>query len=104
MRRDFSEKSEVTFIGPSAPLEIRMMDATVNRICEAAVVLKATHFVAPDGFCEAENVPIWGVFEMRTAEKGNPAPSDWSIRDPIKTFIAATSDAAVMYALTVAKR
>ncbi len=97
-----NDMREVTFITPKGTLEIRMMDATTNVICMAAMMLKATHFVVVDDWSVVEDLPIWGVFEMRTAQKDTPVRGAWSINDPIKTFVAEKSDAAVMYVLAVA--
>ncbi len=102
--RSSREPREVTFITPNGQLEIRMMEATTNRICEAAIVLKASHFVAVDGWSIVLDVPEWGVFEMRTAEKDTPVRGEWSVRDPIKKFPHDKPDAAVMYALALAGR
>lgn len=99
-----SDIAEVTFIRPAGELEIRMMDCTVNRICEAAVLLKATHFVTIDGWSHVIGKPEWGVFEMRTAEKDTPIRGEWSVRDPIRKFAADKADAAVMFAITLAGR
>lgn len=99
-----SDVAEVVFVTPKGQLEIRMMQATTTRICEAALVLKASHFVAIDDWYVAEDKPLWGVFEMRTAEKDNPVRGEWSVRDPVKQFAAKTSDAAVMYAVMLAGR
>lgn len=93
-------ETPVTFITPSGPMEIRMRRNSANDICAAAVTLKASHFVSQDGYDETNNMAIWGVFSMRGVQKGNPVPGEWTINDPIRTFIAADSDAAVMYALT----
>lgn len=90
---------EVTFIRPDGDMMIRMMEPTTRSICEAAQALKASHFVTADDFCIATDLPIWGVFEMRTAQKDTPYPGEWSINDPVRTFTAATSDAAVMWAM-----
>lgn len=95
---DILAKREVTFITAGGDMMIRMMSPTTNDICEAALALKATHFVTLDGWSIVEDAPIWGVFEMRTAEKDTPHRGQWSIRDPIKTFAFEHHDAAVMFA------
>lgn len=89
---------EVTFITAAGDMMIRMMSPTTNAICEAAISLKASHFVTLDGLSALTNAPIWGVFEMRTAEKDTPVRGEWSIRDPIRTFEFEHHDAAVMFA------
>ncbi len=78
---------------------VRMMAPGYNEICEAAVALKATHFVMVEDWHIGFDKPIWGVFEMRTAEKDTPQLGTWSIRDPIRKFTADTPDGAVMFAL-----
>lgn len=93
------DQREVTFIRPDGDMMIRMTEPTTRSICEAAQALKASHFVTIEDRCVTTNQPIWGVFEMRTAQKDTPYPGEWSINDPVKTFTAATSDAAVMWAM-----
>lgn len=92
-------ETPVTFITPEGPMEIRMRHNSANDICEAARTLKASHFVAQDGVEIGTGDPIWGVFDMRKAQKGSPLPGEWSISDPIRTFAQPTPDAAVMYAV-----
>lgn len=95
MPRKVTDKREVTFITPSGEMMIRMMDASYNDICEAATQLKATHFVMIDDVMVGSMLPVWGVFSMRGVEK---SLGNWVINDPIRTFEAETSDAAVMFA------
>lgn len=90
---------EVTFITPNGDMEIRLTANDTAAMCVAADALKARYFVAADGFSEAENCPIWGVFDMRTAQKDTPWQGCWSINDPTRTFTTPTADAAVMFAL-----
>lgn len=86
---------KITFIMPSSQVAIRFMNASSTAICDAAINLRATHFIAPeDGG--------WGVFEMRTAQRNTPVPGEWSINDPIKVF--PNVDAAVMFAIAVGGR
>ena len=94
--------NEVVFIQPSGFLSIRLTDGTTNTICEAARNLKARYFVAIDPCTPV--VAVWGVFDMRRAQKNNPTPGQWSTEDPIKTFPFEAQDAAVMYALALAGR
>lgn len=91
----------MTFISSGSQLEIRMMYPTTAAICTAARTLKARYFVTVDGWSDLVGKPVWGVFDMRTAQEDNPLPGAWSINDPIKTFATETADAAVMYALTM---
>lgn len=90
---------ETTFITPTGQIEIRLTTNDTGAMCKAAQTLKARYFVAIDGFDMAANLPIWGVFDMRTAQRDTPMPGVWSINDPVKTFVTDTSDAAVMWAL-----
>lgn len=94
-----SSYREVIFICPGQQLEIRMSDPRTKALCEAAKTLNARYFVTHDGWSIVENAPIWGVFDMRTAQKDMPVRGEWSINDPIKTFPDAAKDAAIMYAL-----
>ena len=97
-------ETPVTFITPEGPMEIRMRRNAVNDICAAAATLKASHFVTQDGFDKDQNLPIWGVFDMRKAQRDTPMRGEWSISDPIRTFVMATTDAAVMFAVHRSKR
>lgn len=63
--------------------------------------MKARYFVAVDGWSDMEALPVWGVFDMRTAQRNNPTPGQWSINDPVRTFTTETADGAVMYALAL---
>ena len=72
---------------------------TTTAMCEAARNLKARYFVAVDGWDDMRALPIWGVFDMRTAQMNTPVPGMWSVNDPIRTFTTETSDGAVMYAV-----
>lgn len=89
----------VIFLAPNQQLDIRMMDRSGDAICNAARTLKATHFVCIDGWSIAEDAPIWGVFEMRRADPNGGGPGRWSIPDPIKTYVGAAADGAIMYAI-----
>lgn len=90
---------EVTYVGPNGALAIRMTENTTTAMCEAARNLKARYLVAVDGWNEMQACPIWGVFDMRTANV--PIPGQWAIGDPVKTFTTEKPDAAVMYALVL---
>lgn len=90
---------DVTFIAPNNPLEIRMKVKHTDELCEAAKALNARYFVVTDGYDHAQNLPIWGVFDMRKAQKNNPIPGVWTVSDPVKTFTTEKPDAAVMWAL-----
>lgn len=90
---------EVTFVTPRGQLDIRLTRNDLNEMCNAARTLKARYFIAIDGWNICEDCPVWGVFDMKTAQHGAPHPGAWSIDDPVKTFTAPTNDAAVMWAL-----
>ena len=90
--------NEVVFLTPSGQLEIRLTDDTVDGWCRSARTLNARYFVAVDKTTADDR---WGVFDMRTAERGNPIPGAWTIRDPIKTFPREARDGAIMWALTL---
>lgn len=96
-------RREVIFICPGQQMDIRMSDNSIKAMCEAARLLKARYFVTADGWDAKNNAPIWGVFDMRTAQKDNPVRGEWSINDPIKTFPDTAKDAAIMYALMIGK-
>lgn len=90
----------VTFITPTQQYDIRLTCSNLDMICDAARACNARYFVAADGGDDAQGCPIWGVFDMRTADRNNPTPGSWTIRDPIKTFTTRTPDGAVMWALS----
>lgn len=94
----------VTYMCPNGALEIRMTEQNFSVICEAARNLKARYFIAQDGWSDMEALPIWGVFDMRTAQRDTPTPRQWSVSDPVRTFTTETPDAAVMYALALMGR
>ena len=81
-------------------MKIRMMRSDTTAICAAALTLDASHFVVQDGWDEQGNVPIWAVYDMATARKGEPFRGEWSINDPIRTFACPDPAPAVMFALT----
>lgn len=87
---------------PGSQVAIRFMENDSTVICNAAMNLRATHFIAPEGRDHANNCTLWGVFEMRTAQRNTPVPGEWSINDPIKVF--PNVDAAVMFAIAVGGR
>lgn len=91
----------VTFVSSGAQLAIRLTGNNSSTLCEAARELKARYFIAVDGWDDTNDLPIWGVFDMRTAQKDTPMPGDWSINDP-KLF--PSNDAAVMWAIAMAGR
>lgn len=93
--------AEVTFITPGGSIEIRLTEHSTGAICRAAKDLGARFFVTRDGWDDMHACPIWGVFDMRTAQRDTPVRGEWSINDPIRTFLTDTSDAAVMYAIAI---
>lgn len=88
---------KVTYITRGEPVTLRMQTNALRSICEAARDLRATHFITREG-------DEWGLFEMRTAQRNNPIPGEWSINDPIKLFPLDALDGAVMYAITLRSR
>lgn len=92
----------VVFVSPGGVQEFRLMANDTNTICDLANSLKATHFVAVEGHDKLNDLPLWGVFEMRHASKflGN----EWTIRDPVRMFAEREPDAATMYALHISGR
>lgn len=62
--------------------------------------VKARYLIAVDHHDTMSDMPVWGVFDMRSVTRDDPHPGAWSIRDPIKLFTALTSDAAVVWAMT----
>lgn len=90
---------EVTFVSQSGDVTIRMSGATTARICHAARDLKARYFVTIETIDMLTMLPIWGVYDMRTARQNDPIPGEWSINNPVKTFVAEKPDAAVMWAV-----
>lgn len=97
-------REKVTFITPGAQLSIRLTEHSTAAICKAARDLRARYFIAVDGWDNMRACPIWGVFDMRTAQKDDPTPGAWSIRDPIKKFSTESPDPAVMWALAKGDR
>lgn len=90
----------MVYVGAGGQVTIRLTDHTTAANCKAARMLKARYFVASDS-SYAGFEPVWGVFDMRTAQRDNPYPGAWSINDPIKMFPHDARDAAVMYALAL---
>ena len=89
----------MTFICPGGEMKIRFTSRNLKDIIGAANTLKAQYFVMVDEWDHAQDLPIWGVFDMRTVNQNSPVPGEVSIRDPIKRFTAETPDAAVMFAV-----
>lgn len=79
--------SEVTYITPGGPMEIRMSDHTPDAICDAAKALKARRYVSVVEWDRAEQTPVWGVFETSSGEI-------------IKQFSTMSSAPAVVFACT----
>jgi hypothetical protein len=92
-----SSAVEVSYIGGKGTIQLRMVANDSTDMVETAKALNAMYFIAVDGWDHTANLPIWGVFEPRTANK--VMGGTWSLRDPIRTFVTETSDAAVMWAL-----
>ena len=88
-----------TFILPGGEITIRFTSRDMGDIIRAAATLRASHFITIDEWDHAQDLPIWGVFDMRTVNRNSPVPGEVSIRDPIKRFTAETPDAAVMFAV-----
>lgn len=89
----------MTFITQSGDITIRLAGAHFSRICLAARDLKARYFVTIEEIDMLTMLPIWGVYDMRTARRNYPISGEWSINDPVKTFVAEKPDAAVMWAV-----
>ena len=94
--------NKAVFITPTGAVDITMVTNDLQSLCSAARTLKARYFVAADGWDDAACCPIWGVFDMKTAQDAGGGPGQWSIRDPIRKFSTPRPDPAVMYAMTVA--
>ena len=93
---------ETTFICPGGQLQIRIVSNHSTELCRAAKVLNARYFITVDGHDRILDLPVWGVFDMRTASK--MMGRDWAIGDPIRAFAAESPAAAVMYALAISGR
>jgi len=87
----------VTYVSGQGETTLRMSDNMLGTMCKAARQLGARYFVARDG-------GVLGVFDMRTAQHNNPAPGDWSINDPVRTFPLNARDAAIVWAFTMLGR
>lgn len=92
-------------------------------IIRAAATLRASHFVMIDEWDHAQDLPIWGVFDMRTVNQNSPLPGAVSIREAAiivgvrygrqsgamytrlvrghRGRVFPSEDAAVMYALSM---
>ncbi len=90
---------EVTFVSQSGDITLRLHSPSFSFICRAARDLKARYFVTIEEIDVLTLLPIWGVYDMRTARRNDPIPGEWSINNPVKTFIAEKPDAAVMWAV-----
>lgn len=90
---------EVTFVLFSGDITIRLAGAHFSRVWQAASDLKARYFITIEEIDMLTMLPIWGVYDMRTARQNDPIPGEWSINNPVKTFIAEKPDAAVMWAV-----
>lgn len=99
MPNDATDRREVTYITPGGDMMIRHESNNMAAMCQAAELLKASHFVTQDGFDEAQNLPVWAVFDMRRCDKDNPHPRAYSMGPALREFVSETSDAAVMFAL-----
>lgn len=84
------------------PMRIRLSDGELREQCVTARSLKAHYFVYPANYNIRDDHPIWGIFDMATAQKDNPHPGVWSINDPKHTF--PTEDAAIMFGLVLLGR
>lgn len=97
MARD--QGTEVVFVTAGSTQVIRLMDKSIDNICETARALNAHHFVVALVDDPVEKLPIWEVFDIRAAQRNNPLPGCWCLGDAMRAFRSETSDAAVMYAL-----
>lgn len=88
----------VTFLAPNGPIEIRMNDLPYD-IVNGAKALGARYVVMVDHVREHGFVTVWGVFDMKKAQKNNPTPGANTIPLPSKTFESDSPDGAVMWAL-----
>lgn len=77
--------TEVTFITPTGPMEIRMSEHTPEAIQSAAKALKARLYVTVVEWDRTENLPVWAVMATASGEI-------------IKQFTTESSAPAVMFA------
>lgn len=94
-------KREVVFFPPGGQVKLVFMTNDGHAFVEAAKQMKSRYFVSQDDYDQLNRLPVWGVFDTLTYGR---MLGQWVIQDPIRTFTAEKSDAAVMFALARTQR
>lgn len=99
-----SAKIEVTYIRPGSgePFVVRHTTHYADQIIRNAKTLGAIRVVCVDGRDDMRDLLIWAVFDVRRSTK--VFNGEFSMPVPERSFVAETSDAAVMWAIAQGDR